>query len=220
MKKLFFILVFSLVFLASAHAYKSIKLLDKIDLTIDSDVKTVITSLKDYNNDSVCEIKFTKNGSYTPTKVRFSVNDNLKDVYNFFTKYKKPISITCNKFKYKFLTKNDEYSILGTDILLNISFCKNQVTEIETHYSLGAPIFGGNPNVLKQLVSEFKNYSNKNLRNEIKDYGERNVWVDVIFEDAKNEVQYSIIQSIHNDGFTRYQARIINLKKYSRCFLN
>ena len=42
----------------------------------------------------------------------------------------------------------------------------------------------------------------------------------MIFEDAKNEVQFSIIQSIHNDGFIGYQVRVINLKKYSRCYLN
>ena len=74
--------------------------------------------------------------------------------------------------------------------------------------------------IIKCGVSEFKNYSNKSPRKEPKDYGERNVWVDMIFEDVKNEVQFSIIQSIHNDGFIRYQVRVINLKKYSRCYLN
>ena len=220
MKKLLGIIFLGLLLSTKAFGYKNIKILEKIDLTIDADIQTVLTSIKDYNSSAVCEIRFTKKGSYVPTSVRFSVNDNLNDVYDFFRKYKKPISITCSKFKYKFLTKNDEYSVLGNNVLLNISFCKNRVTEVKTYYSLGAPVFGDNPKVLKRLVSEFKNYSNKSLRKEPKDYGERNVWVDMIFEDAKNEVQFSIIQSIHNDGFIRYQVRIINLKKYSRCYLN
>ena len=72
---------------------------------------------------------------------------------------------------------------------------------------------------MKRLVSEFKNYSNKSAKKELKDYGQRNVWVDMIFEDAKNEVQFSIIQSVYDSGFMYYQSRIIELKKYSRCFI-
>ena len=219
MKKVLSILVLSFLLNGSAYAYKNIKLLDKIDLTIDADIQTVLTSIKEYNSSATCEILFTKKGDYIPTSVRFSVNDNLNEVYDFFRKYNKSISITCSKFKYKFLTKNNEYSVLGTNVLLNISFCKNRVTEVNTHYSLGVPVFGDNPKVLKRLVSEFRNYSNKSPRKEPKDYGERNVWVDMIFEDAKNEVQFSIIQSVHESGFMHYQSRIIELKKYSRCFI-
>ena len=219
MKKLLSIIVLGLLLSGNAYAYKNIKLLDKIDLTIDADIQTVLTSIKKYNSSATCEIIFTKKGEYTPTSVRFSVNDNLNEVYDFFRKYNKSISITCSKFKYKFLTKNNEYSVLGTNVLLNISFCKNRVTEVNTHYSLGVPVFGDNPKVLKRLVSEFRNYSNKSPRKEPKDYGERNVWVDMIFEDAKNEVQFSIIQSVHESGFMHYQSRIIELKKYSRCFI-
>ena len=187
MKKVLSILVLSFLLNGSAYAYKNIKLLDKIDLTIDADIQTVLTSIKEYNSSATCEILFTKKGDYIPTSVRFSVNDNLNEVYDFFRKYNKSISITCSKFKYKFLTKNNEYSVLGTNVLLNISFCKNRVTEVNTHYSLGVPVFGDNPKVLKRLVSEFRNYSNKSSRKEPKDYGERNVWVDMIFEDAKNK---------------------------------
>ncbi|MDC3369841.1 hypothetical protein OAW31_03150 [Candidatus Pelagibacter ubique] len=219
MKKLLSIIVLGLLLSGNAYAYKNIKLLDKIDLTIDADIQTVLTSIKEYNSSATCEILFTKKGDYIPTSVRFSVNDNLNEVYDFFRKYNKSISITCSKFKYKFLTKNNEYSVLGTNVLLNISFCKNRVTEVNTHYSLGVPVFGDNPKVLKRLVSEFRNYSNKSPRKEPKDYGERNVWVDMIFEDAKNEVQFSIIQSVHESGFMHYQSRIIELKKYSRCFI-
>ena len=219
MKKLLSIIVMGLLLSGNAYAYKNIKLLDKIDLTIDADIQTVLTSIKEYNSSATCEILFTKKGDYIPTSVRFSVNDNLNEVYDFFRKYNKSISITCSKFKYKFLTKNNEYSVLGTNVLLNISFCKNRVTEVNTHYSLGVPVFGDNPKVLKRLVSEFRNYSNKSPRKEPKDYGERNVWVDMIFEDAKNEVQFSIIQSVHESGFMHYQSRIIELKKYSRCFI-
>ena len=219
MKKLLSIIVLGLLLSGNAYAYKNIKLLDKIDLTIDADIQTVLTSIKEYNSSATCEILFTKKGDYIPTSVRFSVNDNLNEVYDFFRKYNKSISITCSKFKYKFLTKNNEYSVLGTDVLLNVSFCKNRVTEVKTHYSLGAPVFGDNPKVLKRLVSEFKNYSNKSAKKEPKDYGQRNVWVDMIFEDAKNEVQFSIIQSVHESGFMHYQSRIIELKKYSRCFI-
>ena len=219
MKKLLSIIVLGLLLSGNAYAYKNIKLLDKIDLTIDADIQTVLTSIKEYNSSATCEILFTKKGDYIPTSVRFSVNDNLNEVYDFFRKYNKSISITCSKFKYKFLTKNNEYSVLGTNVLLNISFCKNRVTEVKTHYSLGAPVFGDNPKVLKRLVSEFKNYSNKSAKKEPKDYGQRNVWVDMIFEDAKNEVQFSIIQSVHESGFMHYQSRIIELKKYSRCFI-
>ena len=219
MKKLLSIIVLGLLLSGNAYAYKNIKLLDKIDLTIDADIQTVLTSIKEYNSSATCEILFTKKGDYIPTSVRFSVNDNLNEVYDFFRKYNKSISITCSKFKYKFLTKNNEYSVLGTNVLLNISFCKNRVTEVNTHYSLGVPVFGDNPKVLKRLVSEFRNYSNKSSRKEPKDYGERNVWVDKIFEDAKNEVQFSIIQSVHESGFMHYQSRIIELKKYSRCFI-
>lgn len=208
-----------MILCSNSYAYKNIKLLDKIDLTIDADIQTVLTSIKEYNSSATCEILFTKKGDYIPTSVRFSVNDNLNEVYDFFRKYNKSISITCSKFKYKFLTKNNEYSVLGTNVLLNISFCKNRVTEVNTHYSLGVPVFGDNPKVLKRLVSEFRNYSNKSPRKEPKDYGERNVWVDMIFEDAKNEVQFSIIQSVHESGFMHYQSRIIELKKYSRCFI-
>lgn len=219
MKKIFLVLLFSLLFIGNTYAYKDIKLLDKIDLTIDADIQTVLTSIKEYSSSATCEIMFTKKGDYTPTSVRFSVNDNLNEIYDFFRKYKKSISITCSKFKYKFFTKNNEYSVLDTNVLLNISFCKNRVTEVNTHYSLGVPVFGDNPKVLKRLVSEFKNYSNKSPRKEPKDYGERNVWVDMIFKDAKNEVQFSIIQSVHEIGFAHYQSRIIELKKYSRCFI-
>jgi hypothetical protein len=219
MKKLLSIIVLGLLLSGNAYAYKNIKLLDKIDLTIDADIQTVLTSIKEYNSSATCEILFTKKGDYIPTSVRFSVNDNLNEVYDFFRKYNKSISITCSKFKYKFLTKNNEYSVLGTNVLLNISFCKNRVTEVNTHYSLGVPVFGDNPKVLKRLVSEFRNYSNKSSRKEPKDYGERNVWVDMIFEDAKNKVQFSIIQSVHESGFMHYQSRIIELKKYSRCFI-
>ena len=219
MKKVLSILVLSFLLNGSAYAYKNIKLLDKIDLTIDADIQTVLTSIKEYNSSATCEILFTKKGDYIPTSVRFSVNDNLNEVYDFFRKYNKSISITCSKFKYKFLTKNNEYSVLGTDVLLNVSFCKNRVTEVKTHYSLGAPVFGDNPKVLKRLVSEFNNYSNKSAKKEPKDYGQRNVWVDMIFEDAKNEVQFSIIQSVYDSGFMYYQSRIIELKKYSRCFI-
>jgi len=219
MKKLLSIIVLGLLLSGNAYAYKNIKLLDKIDLTIDADIQTVLTSIKEYNSSATCEILFTKKGDYIPTSVRFSVNDNLNEVYDFFRKYNKSISITCSKFKYKFLTKNNEYSVLGTNVLLNISFCKNRVTEVNTHYSLGVPVFGDNPKVLKRLVSEFRNYSNKSPRKEPKDYGERNVWVDMIFEDAKNKVQFSIIQSVHESGFMHYQSRIIELKKYSRCFI-
>ena len=219
MKKLLSIIVLGLLLSGNVYAYKNIKLLDKIDLTIDADIQTVLTSIKEYNSSATCEILFTKKGDYIPTSVRFSVNDNLNEVYDFFRKYNKSISITCSKFKYKFLTKNNEYSVLGTNVLLNISFCKNRVTEVNTHYSLGVPVFGDNPKVLKRLVSEFRNYSNKSPRKEPKDYGERNVWVDMIFEDAKNKVQFSIIQSVHESGFMHYQSRIIELKKYSRCFI-
>ena len=220
MKKLLGIVVLGLLLSTKAFAYKSIKILDKIDLTVDADIQTVLTSIKDYNNNTNCEIRVTKKGDYVPTSVRFSVNDNLNDLYDFFRNYKRPISIICSKFKYYFLTKDKEYSVLGTEILLNISFCKNRVTEIDTFFSLGTPVFGDNPNVLKRLVSEFKNYSNKSPRKELKDYGVRNVWVDIIFEDKKNKVQFSIIQSKHNSGFMPYQVRIINLDKYSRCYLN
>ena len=219
MKKLLSIIVLGLLLSGNVYAYKNIKLLDKIDLTIDADIQTVLTSIKEYNSSATCEILFTKKGDYIPTSVRFSVNDNLNEVYDFFRKYNKSISITCSKFKYKFLTKNNEYSVLGTDVLLNVSFCKNRVTEVKTHYSLGAPVFGDNPKVLKRLVSEFNNYSNKSAKKEPKDYGQRNVWVDMIFEDAKNEVQFSIIQSVYDSGFMYYQSRIIELKKYSRCFI-
>ena len=219
MKKLLSIIVLGLLLSGNAYAYKNIKLLDKIDLTIDADIQTVLTSIKEYNSSATCEIKFTKKGDYIPTSVRFSVNDNLNDVYDFFRSYKSYIDIACSKFKYKFLTKNNEYSVLDTNISLNISFCKNRVTRVKTLYSLSPSVFGNNPNVLKRLISEFKNYSNKNPRKESKDYGERNVWVDKIFEDAKNEVQFSIIQSVHESGFMHYQSRIIELKKYSRCFI-
>ena len=39
MKKLLSILVLSLLFSGSGYAYKNIKLLDKIDLTIDADIQ-------------------------------------------------------------------------------------------------------------------------------------------------------------------------------------
>jgi hypothetical protein len=203
----------------NSYAYKNIKLLDKIDLTIDADVQTVLSSIKEYNRSATCEIKFTKKGDYIPTSLSFSVSDNLNDLYDFFRSYKSYIDISCNKFKYKFLTKNNEYSVLDTNIFLNISFCKNRVTNIEANYSLSPSVFGNNPNVLKRLISEFENYSNKHPRNEKKDYGERNLWVDKIFKDKKNEVLFSLKQSIHDSGFVYYESTIIELKKYSRCFI-
>ena len=96
MKKLLGIIFLGLLLSTKAFGYKNIKILEKIDLTIDADIQTVLTSIKDYNSRAVCEIRFTKKGSYVPTSVRFSVNDNLNDVYDFFRKYKKPISITCS----------------------------------------------------------------------------------------------------------------------------
>ena len=106
MKKLLWIVIFSLLFSINAHAYKNIKILDKIDLKLDSDPQTALNSIKNYDSNTICEIRVTKKGDYVPTTVRFSFNDNLSDLYNFFRSYKRPIGISCNKFKYKFIKRN------------------------------------------------------------------------------------------------------------------
>ena len=62
MKKLLSIIVLGLLLSGNAYAYKNIKLLDKIDLTIDADVQTVLSSIKEYNSSATCEILFTKKG--------------------------------------------------------------------------------------------------------------------------------------------------------------
>ncbi|RPG57772.1 MAG: T9SS C-terminal target domain-containing protein [Flavobacteriales bacterium TMED191] len=80
MKKLLGIVFLGLLLSTKAFAYKSIKILDKIDLTVDADIQTVLTSIKDYNSNTNCEIRVTKKGDYVPTSVRFSVNDNLNDL--------------------------------------------------------------------------------------------------------------------------------------------
>ena len=72
-----------------------------------------------------------KRGDYIPTSVRFSVSDNLNEVCMIF------LEVIISLFQIylavnlsiNFLTKNNEYSVLGTNVLLNISFCKNRVTE-------------------------------------------------------------------------------------------
>ena len=220
MKKLLGIIVLVLLFSSNVYAYKSIKILDKIDLTIDADMQTVLTSIKDYNDSAVCEISITKKGDYTPTTARFSVGDNLNEFYDLSRNYKKPISIYCPDFTYKFKNKNNDYSALDKKISLRFSLCKNKVTEIETVSYLDIPIYGNNPEILRKWVSLFKNYSSKSPRKEPKEYGERNVWVDIVFEDKKSKIQYSIIQGLHSNGLGFYQVRIIDLNKYSRCYLN
>ena len=60
MKKFLGIVVLGLLLNTKAFGYKNIKILDKIDLTIDADIQTVLTSIKDYNNRAVCEIRLTK----------------------------------------------------------------------------------------------------------------------------------------------------------------
>ena len=220
MKKLLGIVVLSFFLIGNTYAYKSIKILDKIDLTIDADTQTVLTSIKNYNGNAVCEISITKKGDYTPTTERFSVGDNLNELYDLFRKYKKPISIYCPDFTYKFKNKNNNYGVLDKKISLRFSLCKNKITEIETVSYLDIPVYGNNPVILRKWVSLFKNYSNKSPRKEPKEYGVRNVWVDIIFEDKTSKIQYSIIQGLHSNGLGFYQVRIIDLNKYSRCYLN
>jgi len=219
MKKLLGIVVVGLFLTSNSYAYKSIKILDKIDLTIDADPRKVLTSIRNYNNNAKCEVRIVKEGDYVPTSVRFSLSDNLNELYDFFRTYKKPISISCLKFKYKFKDRNDSYAISDEEIILRFSLCKNRVTEIETIAYLNTSIYGENPMILKKWVSLFKNYSVKSPRKEVKEYGERNVWVDKIFTDSKSEIQFSIIQDIHSDGLASYQVRLIDLIKYSRCYL-
>ena len=220
MKKLLWIVIFSLLFSINAHAYKNIKILDKIDLKLDSDPQTALNSIKNYDSNTICEIRVTKKGDYVPTTVRFSFNDNLSDLYNFFRSYKRPIGISCNKFKYKFINKFNEFSTLDKEIILRLSICKNRLTEIEIIAYLNTKLYGKNPNALMYWKNLFSSYSSNNPRKEIKEYGERNVWVDKIFKDKKSEVLFSIIQSIENNGLASYDVSLVDSKKYSRCYLN
>ena len=219
MKKLLAVVTLGFFLCSNSYAYKSIKILDKIDLTIDADPKKVLTSIRNYNNNATCEVSIVKEGDHAPTTVRFSLSDNLNEFYNFFRTYKKPISISCLKFKYKFKDRNDSYDIWDEEIILRFSLCKNRVTEIETIAYLNTQIYGENPMILKKWVSLFKNYSVESPRKEVKEYGERNVWVDKIFKDNKSEIQFSIIQGIHSDGLGSYKVRLIDLVKFSRCYL-
>lgn len=221
MKKFLFILILNLItFYPVVNAYENIRILDKIDLTVNSSPKSFLSSIREFNKDAICEIGVTKKGDYIPTTIRFSVSDNLNDLYDFLSNYKRPVSINCQKFKYKFLTKNNEYSVLDKDVLLFVSLCKNRVTKIETTFFLNVPVFGENPRVLKRLISEFKKYSNKTVRTEIKNNRTRNVWSDQIFKDNISEITYSISQNLENNGLGMYQASIGDIKKYSRCYLN
>ncbi|MDB3924842.1 hypothetical protein N9377_03105 [Candidatus Pelagibacter sp.] len=219
MKKLLTTFILYFIICGNGYAFKDIKILEKIDLTVHADIKDVLNSIKDYNKNAVCEVSIVKQGDVIPTTARFSLNDNLYKLYDFFNKYKKPISIYCPKFNYKFKNKFNTPDVLGKEISLRFSICKNKVTKVDTMSFLNTSIYGTEPAILKKWISLFRNYSAKKPRKEVKEDRIRNIWVDTIFEDNKSEILYSILQVIEKDGLAYYDVSIIDLKKYSRCYL-
>jgi|TARA_B100001971_G_C17985771_1_gene429732 hypothetical protein len=213
-----------------SQAYQNIKILEKIDLTLESNPEIALKSLNNYNN-SICTVSFVKQGNLIPTESSFSLNSNLNELYTFLRKYKKTVSIKCYKYKYK--TKSAYNEFIDTEINLIFSICKNEVTSIEIYAHLMNLIYGKNPNILEEWVNVFRLFSNnepkieKKIDDKTNDIVERIVWKDTkMFNNSMTEINFTIIKrnqyskSKPDSGLNSIRVHLTDLIKYSRCYLN
>ena len=210
---------------SKAAVYTDIKILDQVDLTINANSERVFASLKKHNPNSTCEVSFFKEeGSLLPTSIRFSLNENLIELYDFLKVYKKNASIYCDKYKYKFVNKSNELWP-EKEISLRFNFCNNKINKIEAISYLNYGVYGDKPKILDKWVETFKIFSNKPVREKVdnsKDNGVRirKVWSDEIYKDNFSSITYSVIQYFEKKiGLISYNVSIVDAKKYSRCYL-
>ena len=226
------VIIFLLSFFYSnfSHAYQGIKILNKIDLKLESNPEIVLKSLNNYNN-SICSVSFVKQGNLIPTEASFSLNSNLNELYTFLRKYKKTVSIKCYKYKYK--TKSAYNEIIDTEINLIFSICKNKVTSIEIYAHLMNLIYGKDPNILEEWVNVFRSFSNnepkieKKIDDKTNDIIERTLWKDTKkFNNSMTEINFFIVErnqypkSKPDSGLNSLRVQLTDLTKYSRCYLN
>lgn len=232
MKKIIFLFTFCFLinvqgYLTSAYSSSNIQLLEKINLTLDSKPKDSLISLKNYHN-SNCIVSFTKKGKIIPTDISFLLSDNLRELYDFFFKYNRPISIKCDNYKYKTLTALNEYT--ETKINLNFSICKNEITQIKLYTFLNDKIYGEKPEIYKKWVKLFRSFSSKEPRVEKRTENIKNftrvVWADTkILNNSSNEITFNVIKSDEAEQASSYshnftQVSLVNAKKIARCYLN
>jgi len=217
----------------SGFAFNNIKLLEKIDLHLDADIETVITSAKNYVKDD-CNVIYTKQGSYAPTTAYLDFNGNLDNFLVFLRKHKKSLHILCFETKYDFKSIDNE--MINTDIYLSLETCGRKVTSIEINTTLREKLYGKKPDIVKTWESLFYKFSNK--KPEIENYEDEYSSLDgkkykqinekIKWKDIKDDIVFFIIKHHSYEeryGTDSYSAKndirisIANTKKIAHCYL-
>ena len=238
MKKLLGILVLNLLCSNLGLAYEQYKPLSKIDLKLWGSIEDLYQSIPNINK-AECEIRFFYNGSYMRETLNSTISES--DFFLVANFKNKEVNISCEKLFYDIEDIQGKH--INHEYTLDLDVCGGRIYSWDIRFRLAydeltllqKPGFGANPNILKEWINGFQNYSNKepeikSQRSEKKDFKDVKgkfhksfvdvkSWSDIIVKNG-NKIQATLSSVIRgNDAlgptsnFVSYTVNDVSLNR-------